>query len=451
LWANLWDSPQALDIFDASLYAVRDYIALVEHTESPKQYHLWSLISLTAALASNSGYLSRGIIGRKKLNLGIVLIGRPAVRKSSAINFMQRFARSLSLNYGPTDTGGARHGIMTAMQARWQDDYRDRGDDSGTSMVPGSLDELGTTSFDSVLTHMGRHGTRPSSIFFASKELGRLLTSQTRELLDFFADGLDNEPIFYQTKSGNIRIPSPLINLLGATTPGNLASILPRDSHTHGILSRIIFVYAGAEGDSVPIPPEQSPAEAVVQERLLDALKRMMTDGIGEITFSEEAEQEYVYLYNWNVPTLEFRLNAYASRRSDHLARIAALVCLLRGDSPYVVNRRDVALAHVILGLAEIDMDGAYVGLDKSIEGRAYAIVREVLESMPGNDSRNTLYAIMGRAGFDSDDTSKIFQRLVEMNRLISEGHKIRLGGSVGASKLANYVRELGERLRKSA
>lgn len=356
---------------------------------------------------------------------------------------MHKFASDLPLNFGPTDTAGARHGIMTAMQTRWQDDYRERLDEDPNFAFPTSLEELGESSFDGIIARMGRPRTRPSSIYFTVKELGRLLTAQTRELLDFFADGLDGESIFYQTKTGNIRIPAPLISLLGATTPGNLPSILPRDAHDHGLLSRIIFVYAGKAGDSVPIPPEMSPAELVIKERILEVINRALTDGAGEIGFSEEAEAEYRELYSWGVPTLEFRLNAYAGRRTDHLAKLCAIICLLRGESPYVINKRDVALAHTILALTEVQMDGAYMNLDRSIEGKAFSLIREVIETDPSSSDRQILYAYMSRAGFDSENTTKIFEKLIASRKLVADGSRIQLGSSLGEGKIAKYLRNL--------
>src|SRR6266850_929164 len=124
-WEDLWSNQKLSSLFDSSYVPLADYVWLSRNTESPRQYHLWSLLSLASAAFSNHAYVARGIGGRLKLNLGIILSGRAAVRKSSAIGFMQRFAAELNINYGPTDTAGARHGIMAQMQSRWQDDIRD--------------------------------------------------------------------------------------------------------------------------------------------------------------------------------------------------------------------------------------------------------------------------------------------------------------------------------------
>jgi len=408
------------------------------------------LLSLTAALVSNHTYLSRGILGKKRLNLGVILSGRSTIRKSSALSFMQRFAEEMPLNYGPTDTGNARYGIMSKMQTRWQDDIRDNAE---TPPID-SLELLGGSNFDSIISKLKRPRTRPSSLYFVSTELGRLLTAQTRELLDFFNDGLDNYPIDYRTKTGNIRIPDPLINLVGATTPGNLPAILPRDAYDHGLLSRLIFVYASRSEASVASPPELTESEAQLTAIFQDRMMAVTHEAEGEIRLSAEAEAEYKRLYTYAVPTYEFRLNAYTGRRGEHLLKVAALICLLRAESPYEVNFQDMTLAHVIMMLTETHMDGAYSGLDRSPDGRAYAIVREAIESFDDKNSLDiqSIMAVLIRYGFNDEDVPKIIARLIKSRRLISTdaGKNLSLTEAVGEEVAATYLNKLYDRLNQS-
>lgn len=384
-------------------------------------------------------WVSHGVAGRVKLNLGVVLIGRPALRKSSAISFMQRFAQSLSLNIGPTDTGNARYGVMAAMQSRWQEDLRN--DQSGIPFIPTDLASLAGTNFDSIIPIVRRARIRPSSIYFTSKELGRLLSSQTRELLDFFSDGLDGEPVFYQTKTGNIRLPNPLINLLGTTTPGSLTSILPRDAHDHGFLSRIIFVYGSKNEKSIPLPPKKTDQEIEIQSQLLEKLKRMPVEAEGEITLNAEAEEEYIRLYDYSIVTQEFRLNAYSGRRPVHLLKLAAIICLLRGEAPYVINRNDLALAHTILILTESDMDAAYMGMSKTVEARAFILMREILESHgPEQGEHTRMLTHLMKAGWTEQEVIHILDVLTRMHKIRGEGGVLRILESMGVEKAGQYV-----------
>lgn len=397
---------------------------------------------MTSALVSNAVWFNHGVAGRIKLNLGVVLIGRPALRKSSAISFSQRFASALTLNYGPTDTGGARHGIMHAMQSRFQEDLSD--DSSEQPHSPTDLTSLAQSDFTFSVAKVRRERTRPSSIYFASKELGRLLTSPTRELLDFFADGLDGEAIFYQTKNGSVRLSAPLINLLGATTPGSLSNILPRDAHDHGFLSRLIFVYGAKNERSVPLPPARTEQEIEIEAQLIERLEQAIVEAAGEITFTEEAAREYIHLYGYSVVTGEFRLNAYASRRGIHLVRIAAIICLLRGESPYQVSKEDLGLAHVILILTEVDMDAAYMGMNRTVEAKAYVLMREILESLgPEEGDHLRMTAHLMKAGWTEQEVIHIFDVLTRMNKIRGENGRLKLAESMGVEKAGQYIDRL--------
>lgn len=449
---DLWHSKDVVESFGTSFDSIAKYLHLARNTESPKQYHLWSLLSLTSALCSNNTWFNHGVAGEVKLNFGVVLIGRPALRKSSAISFMQRFASGLPLNYGPMDTGGARHGVMAAMQTRWQDDTKDSSNDSGNAVqIPSTLEELAASGLEHIISRIRRTRTRPSSIYFASKELGRLLTSQTRELLDFFADGLDGEPIFYQTKTGNIRIPTPLINLLGATTPGSLATILPRDAHDHGVLSRFIFVYGARNERSIPLPPAQTKQELEIQGQLLERLNRVSQEAEGEISFSPEAEREYRDLYDYNVVSRDFRLNAYSGRRAIHLVKLSSIICLLRAEEPYQVTFEDVALAHLILILTEVDMDSAYVAMSKSNDARAFALIKEIIESM--KDDLPTHEMVMSqliRMGWTEQESIQILDSLTRMHRIRSDHGKVKLYESMGSEKAGQYLDRVLKLKRRS-
>lgn len=436
-WDDLFTSQEITQTFHSSFDPIHQYIYLARNTESPRQYHLWSLLSLTAALGSNVAHIDRGIIGRVKLNLGVVLSGRPTIRKSSAITFMQRFATGLPLNYGPTDTGGARQGIMSAMQSRWQDDIRDEMDGFA------GLEELAASNFDNVISRIDRRSYRPSSIYFTAKELGRLLTAQTRELLDFFNDGIDGEPIFYQTKAGTVRIPSPLINLLGATTPGSLPHILPRDAYDHGFLSRLIFVYASKQQQRIPHPPAFTDREINLQEQLYDVFTRITTEANGRITFDQRATELYESLYAYSVPSIEFRLNAYAGRRAEHLAKLSALICILRGQSPYVISPEDVGLAHVILILTEQTMDGAYAGLDRSPDGRAYAFIREAIESVDDEALESgVIHNMLTRSGIfrTAEEHIGLLTRLKSSGRLTDNGRNICVAKNTDIDRVRMFL-----------
>lgn len=335
---------------------------------------------MMAALCGSRIALTHGPMGRKNLNLGVVLTGVPAIRKSTSLKMVQKFAEGLPISYGPTDTAGQRQGIMSSMLPRWQKDSQD----ATINLDIDALDELANLDTDSVAAVLpDPTRSRSSEIYFVASELGRLLSGQGRDLLDFFADGLDGEPIYYRIKNTEIRIPKPLINLLGATTPESLGNILPSRAAGHGVLSRIIFVHATHVAQSVAVPEKWNDGQLKMREGLQEVISDMLNQDNAEIDFTEAATQTYRDLYSYMPQATDIRLAAYGGRRADHLTKVACLLAILRGTAPIRVQASDVRLSHAILTLTEMEMDRAFYGLDMGLNSRLLCAISDIIQASP--------------------------------------------------------------------
>jgi len=403
-----WHALLSDERYSPSSGMIRDYLELTEGLESPTPYHIWSLLSLFAALAGGRIYFDHGAIGKKRLNLGVVLIGFPAIRKSSAITVMQQFSQGLPLQYGPTDTGGQRQGIMTAMLPRWQYDHmesKDEYDISETSLE--ALSDLDTTG---ILPDLPSPRIPPASeLYFAAKELGRLLASPSREMLDFFTDAFDGESFHYQLKTQSIRIPHPLVNILGATTPGSLSQLLPRGATEHGFLSRLIFVYADRLAARNPSPQRWTVQQQAKRDSMLGRIEETLDRVDGPLTLTENAERTYKAVYTYTPAIKDVRLQAYAGRRSDHLLKIAGVLALMRGALQQEIVASDVRLAHALLCMTEGTMGRAFYGLDQRVQGKVQLGAFEYLESLPDQKaSREELHVRVSHLGTHEDITKAL-------------------------------------------
>jgi hypothetical protein len=403
--------------FSPSSAAILDYLALTKGLESPVPYHIWSLLSLTAALCGDRFALRHGPMGRMRLNLGVILTGAPAIRKSTALTVMQKFAEGLPISYGPTDTAGQRQGIMSAMMPRWQRES----DDGNTELSFDDLSSLADFDSDSILSTISDSQTRKASeIYFVSKELGRLIASTTRELLDFFTDGMDGEAFHYQLKNQVIKIDKPLINLIGATTPASLGSMMPRGASEHGFLSRLIFVHATHVSSAVPVPKPWDDSQLLIKERLTTLIHDQLESMETEISLSEAAEETFRDLYGYQVKTTDIRLLAYSGRRQTHLLKVAALLAFLRGESPVQVTAADIRLSHAILGMTETLMDRAFYGLDTGLYSRVLCAIAELAESTA--DGAVTTGMIHEQAGYlaPADALNSMCASLMNQKKLVA-------------------------------
>jgi hypothetical protein len=377
-WHELLADPR----FAPSSQAIRDYLSLCEGLESPTPYHIWSFLSMAAALCGERVTLEHGPMGDLRLNLGIVLTGVPAVRKSTALTIVQKFAEGLPVSYGPTDTAGQRQGIMSAMLPRWQKEPKD--DVNDFEVTAEMLSQLADMDTDSIHAKLPDPIDRKASeIYFVSKELGRLISSSSRELFDFFTDGMDGETFHYQLKNQVIKIHKPLMNLLGATTPSSLGTMIPKGGESHGFLSRLIFVHAPHVDKAVPIPTAWTEDQIAIRQSLHDRMLESYMNPQRTLKLSESAEQTYVDLYSYVPATSDIRLSAYAGRRAVHLMKIAGLLAFLRCDPSRTVTAADMRLAHALLVLTEANMERSLSGLDLTVYGRFLCGLIELLEMQP--------------------------------------------------------------------
>lgn len=414
---QIWHEMLADPRFSPSSRAIQDYLTLTAGLESPTPYNVWSFLSLVAALCGDNIALTHGPMGRERLNLGVVLTGVPAIRKSTALTVMQRFAEGLPIAYGPTDTAGQRQGIMSAMMPRWQ---RDSNEELASDLRPETLSALASLDTDSIMPAQQNPLTRKASeIYFVAKELGRLIASPSRELFDFFTDGMDGESFHYQLKNQVIKIKNPLINLIGATTPSSLGHNVPKGGESHGFLSRLIFVHAPRVSRSVAIPEQWDEKQLQTRTQLHDLIYSQLDSNHDVIDMTQAASDTYRDLYRYAPGTADQRLQAYHGRRSKHLLKIAALLGILRGSTPVRIQASDVRLAHGILLLTEGTMDRAFYGLDTGFYSRVMCAITELAENSPDEHvTMNEIQTFAGHLG-DKELMAKVTISLEEQGKLI--------------------------------
>lgn len=426
-WIQVLDDPR----FRESAGMLRQYAELTSGLESPLPYSIWSFISLYSAMAGSRIWIDQGPIGRLRLNTGIVLIGFPALRKSTAITVMQKFAEGIPLQYGPTDTAGQRQGIMAAMLPRWQSDRKAELED----LEDVTLEALAGLNTDTIVPALQSPRVPPASeLYFAAKELGRLLSAQSRELMDFFTDAIDGENIYYQLKTHAVRIRNPLINLLGATTPGSLGQILPRGATEHGFLSRLIFVYADRPNSVNPNPKPWDESQLLLRAKMLAQIDETFDRVEGGLTLSDNARLTYDSIYSYHVRIADVRFNAYNGRRPVHLLKLAGLLCLMRGAHGNQITSSDIRLAHALLLLNEQLMSRAFFGLDLSPTGRALVALTELIEEGGGQTRIESFITHAGHTAQNSGLLHQLLQAFIDQGKIMAHGPTLTL--SAGNSEM---------------
>ena len=419
------DSKAATLAASDSAVALNEYLELMEDTESPRTFHVWSLIAAVAALIGKNAKFQSGPAYTVHANLFVVLLGPAGLRKSSAINHITRLLETTSINFGPTDTGGQRQGLMTALGgrvARHKTVLEMIDGLDGAPLIPAQLKPR-----------------LSSDLALWAPELGRLFGSGSREMADFLVSLWDGEDIDYQTRSGIVKIRHPLATMLGATTPSSLASLLPENAPGHGILSRILFIHDEKIYKRVPLPPEPNENWWELRARIVKRFEWIDWNR-EDFSLSTAARGCYVEHYGYRPQLEDPRLESYRERRATTLIKVSMCLAALRQDT--MINEADILLAHELLTLAEPSMHRAleFFGQNRIYIGRMLMI--QFLKNM-GSRGRSNASELKAAAAssLNEREAEEALKSMLASGELVQFRDQIMLGSAMkeldAAKKLA--------------
>ena len=322
------------------------YLKYAENTESPTSYHVWTAISCIAGALQRKCYMTWGLETIYP-NMYVILVGSAGrTRKSLAINIGQDLFRDLELPMASESiTPQALLVKMKKAETNW-------------------IDNAG-------LTHLH------SSITAFSKELVTLLGERDFKYLGFLTDWWDshdkwiNETIVRKQDA----IEGMCVNILGATAPDWMSTMLPTEAIGGGFTSRCIFVVEKNKAKHVPLPvitdEQRAIKQALVHDLKLIALQQ------GEYKFAKSAAKEYKKWYTQqsksmdaeNYPLADPNFRAYCERRSTHLRKMCISLQASSGDS-YEISIETWKRALTLLENTERNMVSVFGGLGRSDKGQ---------------------------------------------------------------------------------
>jgi hypothetical protein len=340
---------------------LNDYMTMVEDTESPRLFHVWSLISGLSACLGRRCWLPFGPMTVFP-NQYVALVGTPGTRKSTALGIMKRQLRkSTGVRFAPADTAGQRQGLVKAMSGVGEHkEFIDSvelavGDDSLAGLT---LQDLAHVTNEPEEMEDEVHGfvsvADKHHIMVTNTELSRFIGQNNFQMLDFLTSMWDGDDYEYQTASGMTTLKNPLINMLSCATPTSLNVALPPAAGGQGFLSRMILVYGTRKYKLVPRPPEP-PQDAVDAVRA--GLNRAYYEMAGAFTETPEARAYSESLYDFQLEINDPRFGYYHERRYDHLIKLTMALAASRGSMEMV--KEDYEEAHRILRATERGMPDA--------------------------------------------------------------------------------------------
>ena len=319
---------------------VSGYIEYSQETESPLSYHIWTSISLLAAALQRRVYIKWGYEILYP-NMYIVLVGPSGkCRKGSAMNLGKDIITGLGIKV--TSESITREALIRSMKR---------------AVVNYIEPDTGIVRFHCSLTAMSQE----LSVFLGQNDVKFLA-----DLTDWY-DSLDNW--VYETKTSGVdEIKGVCFNLLGATAPDWLQSILPEEAIGGGFTSRIIFIVEEQKRKTIPLPVVSERLSSL-REALREDLERIATLS-GEFEFTEETKELYSAWYQKEdekikdgSPAIDDpRFAGYCERRATHIRKLCMLFSASRGED-LLIMADDFSRAMDVLMSAEKKMDKVFSGL----------------------------------------------------------------------------------------
>lgn len=382
------------------------YLKYTESSEPPLAYHTWIGIGMVAGVLQRKVMLNWGF-ERIYPNMYIILVGPSGrARKGVALGIGKSILSEVS-GITMTSENATREALIRAM----------KGAITNFQMPDGKI-----------LMHC--------SITCFSEELSVFLGQGDIKFLASLTDWYDSKDNWtYETKgSGKDHLQGLCFNLLGATAPDWLQSMLPQEAVGGGFTSRVIFVVEDKKGKTVP-KPKNTNEEIQLKNALIVDLNRI-SNLTGEFKFDPDGEAAYIAWYiehdkqldSGKYPVEDSRFNGYAERRATHIRKLMIIMSASRGDD-MLLTVEDFNRAHKLLKSTELKMARTFGGLGGAKYANATEKVMDYIRGMHAPVSRRDVMAKFYR---DVDGaTMRIIEEVMEqtgfvtINVMLASGDKL--------------------------
>jgi len=332
----------------------RTYFRYIGHTEAPKTYHRWAIISTVAALLGRQFYLPFGH-SRIYPNMYVWLVGAPGARKGTALGPIKNLL--YAIKYGKLSPQRLSPEMFLAQLQKMA--------------LPQNLSILEDLEIDSMPMQS------PCEMFVVADEIADFIRGNT-DFCKVLCNLWDNLPYYDHPKlhGKSVYVHEPTVNWTGGITPEDIMLSVPPEAVGQGLFSRVILVHSEPTGIKIRIP--SSPSEEATND-MIALMKKVMTVK-GEATITEAAGLQLDAIYDRfpGIDSSQFR--HYNSRRFTHLLKLALV--LAATDTTTVIGEDHILKANTILTSTEYRMPKA---LGEFGRAKHAGVAHAILECLKSN------------------------------------------------------------------
>lgn len=388
-----------------------------ENTEPPERYVYW------VGVATIGGALQRQVCLNEvtfKLwpNHYVILVGPPAVKKTTAINYgIDRLRKVEGVNVGPSSV-------------TWQ-------------YLVDKLKEIQTSSPEEMkLTGQAIKDSCP--IVLPAGELGTLIDFDDRGAIDFFVNAWDSPDIYDKGTRimGDQMLNGPCPSLIAGTTPQWIKDNVHGSTRGGGFISRCIMPYANRPRKTITYPSRHVSEDHSEQLSFLEHDLACIATLKGEYKLNSEAIalgemwHTATSISNYNKDTHDDSDN-WANRRYSHVHKLAMVLAASKRDE-LIITADD--LKEAIRRVEDLHQDFKHVFalLDERKETKA----AKEIESYMVDKKRISLTELMVdmRLRFTKREVIDALEMLIIGGMLTKESVPITLkGGGLGVAVVLTF------------
>lgn len=370
------------------------YFSYCGQSEVPVIFHRWTAISIISALMERRVYFP---FGHSKIypNQYILLTGSPGARKGTAIKTGTHLLRELDYKYFAPN--------KAAKEALWDWMAKQHKEQELDEWIEDVIEDTGDESFI-------------SQAYVSADEFLDFIGVGDEGLMTNLTNLWDNLHIYThpKTRSSDITVYNPTINILSGITPGGIAETFKSLASSGGFFSRILFIFSHPNTHKVAFP---QPPNSDLQADLLFMLEKMSRLE-GKIKI-DKGSDVYKYLEELYVNTpnmLDPRFTYYAQRRFTHLLKLIIVLCV--ADFTLTPTVHHCLLANTLLANAESQMHNAIGEYGKSKHSEVSNKVVELLNNRGEPIGVKFIWKVVARDLDKLTTLQEILQNLVISERI---------------------------------
>lgn len=392
-----------------------------ENTEPPEKYVYWvGVATVGAALQRNVVF--NEVTFQLYANHYIILVGPPAVKKTTAINYgIERLRQVEGINVGPSTI-------------TWQ-------------YLVDKLKEIQTATPEEMKT-TGAAVKESCPIVLPAGELGTLIDFDDRAAIDFFVNAWDSPKVYDKgtRMMGDQLLCGPCPTLIAGTTPQWIKDNIKGSHRGGGMISRCIMPYASRPRKTIAYPSEHIKEDHSEQISYLEHDLACIATLKGEYKLSDDAKalgrqwHNHTNAANYDKQTTDGSDN-WANRRYSHVHKLAMILAASQRDE-LVITDKDLQEAINKIEEVHVDFNKVFALSDERRETKGAREIEAFIQLKERILLTDLMVAM--RQKFTKREIADALDVLLAGGIVEKENLPVTLGGALVAAIVLTYR---GERL----